>query len=171
LILVGAMFAWMIVVFILAGSAGSGAVPAPASVTLGQAVTVTPANGWTSAKNAWDVGPNAVSLKKSGVLVAFAADAYEGETQQLLNAQLAGAREQFGSFRSLPEASTTVAGGLAALTVVFSGTADSSDLEGELVVAATGSTGVVMLAVAPTGQIARVQGDLEEMLDSLVIPR
>jgi hypothetical protein len=165
------MFAWMIVVFILAGTVGSGAAPTPASETLGQGVTVTPADGWTSAENAWDVGPNAISLKKAGVLVAFAADTYEGDTQQLLDAQLAGAREQFGSFRSLQEAPTTVAGEVPALTVVFSGTADSSDLEGELVVTATGLTGVVMLAVAPAGQISRVQGDLDEMLDSLVIPR
>ena len=165
------MFAWMIVVFILAGAAGSGAAPTPASETLGQGVTVTPAGGWTSAQNAWDVGPNAISLKKSGVLVAFAADAYAGDTQQLLDAQLAGAREQFGSFRSLPEAPTTVAGAAGALKVLFSGTSDSSDLEGELVVTATGRTGVVMLAVAPAGQISRVQGDLEAMLDSLVIPR
>ena len=89
----------------------------------------------------WDVGPNAISLKKSGVLVAFAADAYTGGTQQLLDVQLAGAREQFGSFRSLPEAPATVANGVPALKVLFSGTADSSDLEGELVVAATGQTG------------------------------
>jgi hypothetical protein len=165
------MFAWMIVVFILAGAAGSGAVPIPASATLGQGVSVTPAAGWTSAETAWDVGPNAISLKKSGVLVAFAADTYEGDTRQLFDAQLAGAREQFGSFRSLEEAPTTVAGEVPALTVMFSGTADSSDLEGELVVTATGQTGVVMLAVAPAGQIARVQDDLDEMLESLVIPR
>jgi hypothetical protein len=171
LLLVGAMFGWMVVVFILAGSSGGGSVPTPATETLGQGVTVTPADGWTSAENAWDVGPNAISLKKSGVLVAFAADAYEGTTQQLFDDQLAGAREQFGSFRTLPEASGTLAEGVPALSVLFSGTADSSDLEGQLVVAATGQTGVVMLAVAPAGQIARVQGDLDEMLASLVIPR
>ena len=165
------MFGWMIVVFILAGASGSGAVPTPASETLGRGVIVTPAAGWASAENVWEVGPNAVSLKKSGVLVAFAADAYAGDAQQLLDAQLASVRDQFGSFRSLPEASTTVASGVPAFMVLFSGTADSSDLGGELVVATAGQTGVVMLAVAPAGQISRVQGDLDKMLDSLVIPR
>jgi hypothetical protein len=43
-------------------------------------------------------------------------------------------------------------------------------LEGELVVGAIGGTGVVMLAVAPAGQVTRVQADLDSMLDSLVVP-
>ena len=34
--------------------------------------------------------------------------------------------------------------------------------------ATSGGTGVVMLAVAPAGQVARVQSDLDAMLDSLV---
>ena len=132
---------------------------------------MTPAGGWTSAQNVWNVGPGAISLQRAGVLAAFAADSYSGTTQQLLDAQLSGVRGQFGSFRSLPAASTTVAGGVPALKVLFSGTANSSQLEGELVVGTSGGIGVVMLAVAPSGQVAQVQSDLDSMLNSLVIPR
>jgi hypothetical protein len=111
-------------------------------------------------------------LQRAGVLVAFAADSYSGSAQQLLDEQLTGVKDQFGSFRSLPAASTTVAGDVPALKVLFSGTAtSSSDLEGELVTATVGQTGVVMMAVAPAGQIAQAQGDLDAMLAGLAIPR
>lgn len=134
-------------------------------------VTVTPAGGWTSAQDVWHVGPGAVSLQRAGVLAVFAADRYPGSTQRLLDEQLAGLEAQFGSFRALPPASTMVARGIPALKVLFSGASDSSDLEGELVVVANGTLGVVMLAVAPAGQVAQVQSDLDGMLSSLVIPR
>jgi hypothetical protein len=165
------MVAWLLVVTALASLSGpaTGATPTPA--TLGPGASVTPAAGWVSAQNIWNVGPGAVSLQRAGVLVAFAADSYGGATQQLLDDQMAGLQAQFGSFRSLPPASTTVAGGVPALKVLFSGTADSGVLEGELVVGTSGGTGVVMLAVAPAGQIAHVQSDLDAMLDSLAIPR
>lgn len=167
------MVAWLFVVLGLAGFSGlssrgtSGQTPEK----LGQGVTVTPAAGWQSAKNVWDVGPGAISLQRAGALVAFAADAWDGTDQQLLDDQLSSVRTQFGSFRSLPTASTTVGNGVPALKVLFSGTSNSSDLEGELVVAATGSTGVVMMAVASNGQLPRVQGDLDAMLESVVIPK
>ena len=166
------MIVWMFVVMSLSGFSGvrPGSALAPAS--LGQGVTVTPAAGWESAKRVWDVGPGGISLQRAGVLVAFAADSYTGNAQQLLDDQLSGVQLQFDSFRSLPAASTTVAGGVPALKVLFSGTASNSGaVEGELVIAATGKTGVVMLAVAPPGQVARAQGDLDAMLDSLAIPK
>jgi hypothetical protein len=164
------MIVWLIVIISLSGfSAVGGGTQLPAQ-KLGQGVTVTPGAGWRSAQNVWNVGPGAISLQRSGALAAFAADAYSGTDQQLLDDQLAGVKQQFGSFRSLPVSSATVAG-QPALKVLFSGTSNSGDLEGELVVIATGQTGVVMLAVSPFGQLSRVQGDLDQMLDSLVIPR
>jgi hypothetical protein len=165
------MVVWMFVVFALSGFSALAPGGAQAPQTLGQGVTVTPAPGWSSAQNVWNVGPNAISLQRAGALVAFAADAYGGTTQQLLDDQLSSIQSQFGSFRSLPAATTTVDNTRPALKVLFSGTANSSNLEGELVAAATGQTGVVMMAVAPAGQIARVQGDLDAMLESLVISR
>lgn len=170
MLLVAAMVVWLIVIIALSGFSAVGGGTQLAPQTLGQNVTVTPAAGWESAENVWDVGPGAISLQRSGALAAFAADAYSGTSEALLEDQLSGVEQQFGSFRSLPVASTTVAG-RPALRVLFSGTADSGDLEGELVVVTTGQTGVVMMAVAPFGQLARVQGDLNEMLDSLVIPQ
>lgn len=165
------MFAWMFVIIGLSGTSGGKTAAAQGPQKLGQGVTVTPASGWASAQNVWNVGPNAISLQRAGALVAFGADSYAGSTQQLLADQLSNTKSQFGSFRSLPSASTTVAGGISGLKVLFSGTSNSSDLEGELVVVATGSTGVVMMAVAPSGQLSRVQGDLDSMLRSLSIPK
>jgi hypothetical protein len=166
------MIVWMFVVMSLSGFSGIRPGSALAPAPLGQGVTVTPVAGWESAKRVWDRGPTGISLQRAGVLVAFGADSFTGSAQQLLDDQLSGVRIQFGSFRSLPSASTTIAGGVPALKVLFSGTATNSGaLEGELVIAATGSTAVVMLAVAPPGQVARAQGDLDAMLDSLVIPK
>jgi len=166
------MILWMFVVTALSGFSGIGTGATQAPSPLGQGVTVTPAAGWESAKSVWDVGPGAISLQRAGVLVAFAADSYGGTAQQLLDEQLSGLKDQFGSFRSLPPASTTVAGDVPALKILFSGTAtNSGDLEGELVTATVGQIGVVMMAVAPAGQVAQVQGDLDAMLKSLAIPR
>ncbi len=117
------------------------------------------------------MGPRAISLQRAGVLAAFAADSYSGTARQLLDEQLASLRAQFGSLRLLPPASTTIAGGVPALKVLFLGTADSGDLEGELVAATSVGTGTVMLAVASAGQVARVQSDLDAMLDSIAVPR
>ena len=165
------MVLWLIIISALSGFAGvAGGATLPVQ-PLGQGVTVAPAGGWESAQNVWKVGQGAISLQRSGALVAFAAYAYTGNTQQLLDDQLSSIQQQFGRFSSLPVAQTTLANGQPALKVLFSGTSNSSDLDGELVAVATGQTGVVMMAVASTGQLSRVQGDLDQMLDSLVIPK
>jgi hypothetical protein len=169
--LVGIMIGWMFFVMALASFTGPAAGGGNTPTTLGQGVTVTPAAGWVSAQSVWNVGPGAISLQRAGVLAAFGADSYSGTTQQLLDEQVSSVRAQFGSFRSLPAASTTIAGGVPALKVLFSGTASSSELEGELVVGTSAGTGVVMLAVAPLGQMAQVQPDLDAMLNSVAIPR
>ncbi len=165
------MIGWMLVSLALAsfsttsGSAGEGA------IQLGRGVTVTPSPGWLSATDVWKVGPNAVSLKKAGSVVVFAAEAYGGTTEELLALELVDLEAQFDSYGSLPAAQSTVAGGLPALAVLFSGTAKSSRLEGELVVATHGGTGMVMLAMAPAGQLPRIQADIDTMLQTLGIPR
>jgi hypothetical protein len=165
------MIAWLLVITGLAGFSEVGAGATLPPETLGQGVTVSPVEGWTSAQNEWDVGAGGISLKRSGALVGFAADAWTGTAQELLDDQLAGVKDQFGSFRSLPVVDTTVAGGAPALKVLFYGVADSGNLEGEMVVTVTGKIGVVMMAMAPDGQMTRVQSDLDTMLDSLVIPQ
>ena len=89
------MIAWMLFVIALATFSGPAAGSPPAPATLGQGVTVTPAPGWDSAQNVWNVGPNAISLQHAGVLAAFGSDSYGGTTQQLLDDQLAGVQQQF----------------------------------------------------------------------------
>jgi hypothetical protein len=165
------MFGWMVLVMSLASFSAAGTGGAHAPVALGRGVTVTPAPGWVSAHDVWNVGPGAVSLQHAGVLAVFAADSYDGTARQLLDEQLASLKAQFGSLRLLPPAPVALAGGIPALKVLFSGTADSADLEGELVAGTSGGTGAVMLAVALTGQVARVQSDLDAMLDSLAVAR
>lgn len=171
LVLTAVMLGWMLFIFALAAFAapenGSGTGP----VELGQGVTVSPAGGWTSAADVWQVGPNALSLQRAGVLVAFAAEVYEGTTDGLLAGQSAELEGQFDSYRALPPSASLIAGDVPALTVLFSGTADSSRLEGELVAATSGGTGVVMLAIAPAGQLPRVQADIDAMLETMVVPR
>jgi hypothetical protein len=165
------MIGWLLVTIVLATIAAPAGADRLEPIELGGNVTVIPAAGWTSAADVWDVGPNAVSLKRAGAIAVFAAEAYSGTTEELLTLQLDDLRAEFDSYSALPTAKSSIAGGVPALTVLFSGTADSSRLEGELVAAAQGGTGVVMLAVAPAGQLPRVQADLDTMLETMVVPR
>ena len=169
LILLAVMFGWMIIVIALAGLAAPAGSGAPIKVGLG--VVVTPTGGWYSAADRWDVGPNAVSLQKSGALVAFAAESFTGTTAALLSEQIDSLKQDFSSFRELPESPATLAGDVPAAKVLFSGVSNSSRLEGEIVVATTAGTGVIMLAMASSDQLASVQRDLDDMLRTMQVPR
>ncbi|OFW56519.1 MAG: hypothetical protein A2133_03305 [Actinobacteria bacterium RBG_16_64_13] len=171
MMLVSVMFGWLIFTFALAAIAAPNDPNVEVPVQVGLGVVVTPADGWYSAADDWEVGPNAVSFQKSGALVAFAAEEFAGTNDQLLTAQLGFIEQDFESYRSLPASSSTVSGDLPGLTALFTGVSSSSRLEGELVVATSAGTGVIMLAIAPEGQLSRVQGDLGTMLDNLVVPR
>lgn len=164
------MLGWLFFTMVLAafgGGSGSGTAPPE---TINRGVIVKPAAGWTSAADVWNVGPGAISLKRAGVVAVFAADAYDGTTEALLEDQTNQLKAEFTSFRSLSASSVTVAGGLPALSILFSGTAQNGQLEGELVAVSHAGTGVAVLAVAPFGQLRRVQSDIDEMLKTLVIP-
>ena len=165
------MVGWMFFVLALAAISAPAGTDAGTALQIGRGVTITAPGGWTSAADVWQVGPNAISLRKAGVLVAFAAEAYDGADRGLLADQSAELEGQFDSYRALPAAPTTIAGDLPALMVLFSGSAKSGRLEGELVVAVRGGTGVVMLAVAPADHQRSVQGDLDRMLATMVVPR
>jgi hypothetical protein len=171
LILVAAMFGWMLFVVLLAAIASPNDPNVEVPVDIGLGVIVTPADGWYSAAEAWDVGEGAVSLQSSGIYVAFSADAYTGTNDDLLSDMLADLKPDFESFRVLPATSTTMAGDLPALSVLISGASDNWGAESELVVATSDGVGVVMLATGPAGQLTQVQGDLDTMLDTLVVPR
>lgn len=164
------MIGWMFLTMALAVFGGGGGDETVAPVTIGRGVTVAPASGWSSAEDEWPVGPNETALKRAGVIVVFAADAYGNDAQALLDEQLTDIEGEFASLRTLPAASMTIAGDLPALRVLFSGVSGSARLDGQVVTAARGGTGVVMLALAPSGQLRRVQDDLDEMLATLVVP-
>jgi hypothetical protein len=163
------MIGWMMIVFGLSAVSTAGSEVPQTPISLGHGVTITPAGGWTSASDIWQVGPDAVSLRRAGVLAAFAAADFDGTAGQLLDEQMSALEGQFGSFRTLPTSATTIDGGVPALKVLFSGTADSGRLDGEVVAAQSSGRGVVMLAVAPVDQMAQVQADLDAMLRSVVL--
>jgi hypothetical protein len=171
LIVAAIMIGWMLFVLALAAFAAPAGPNRAVPVQAGRGVVVMPADGWTSAAGVWQVGPNAVSLKRAGAVAVFAAEAYGGSDQELMAFQLNDLERQFDSYRALPVASSTIAGDLPALTALFLGTQDSSRLEGELVVATRAGTGVVMRVIAPSGQLSRVQADIETMLGNMVVPR
>jgi hypothetical protein len=170
LILGMVMLGWLFFTMALAAFGGGPGPDTAAPQTINRGAIVKPAAGWTSAADEWNVGPGAISLKRAGAVAVFAADAYDGTTEALLEAQTSQLKAEFASFRSLSGSGETVAGGLPALSMLFSGTGQNGQLEGELVAVSHGGTGVVMLAVAPFGQLRRVQGDIDEMLNTLVIP-
>ena len=45
---------------------------------------MTPADGWYSAADVWDVGPTGLSLQKAGAYVAFWAEEYIGTNDELM---------------------------------------------------------------------------------------
>jgi len=165
------MVGWMFFLLSLVAVSAPAGTGGQAVLQIGQGVTITSPGGWTSAADVWQVGSNAVSLQKAGALVAFGAEAYDGADRGLLADQSGELEGQLASYRALPAAPTTIAGDMPALVVLFFGSAESGRLEGELVVAARGGTGVVMLAVAPAGQLRSVQGDLDRMLATMLVPR
>jgi len=171
-LVVAAMFGWMLFVFILAVAAAPNDPNVEVPIEVGGGVVVTPADGWYSAVDVWDPGPGSISLQKAGVYVAFWVESdYRGTNDDLLNQWLDGLKPDFESLRVLPATETSVAGDLPGLTALFSGVSETWGAENELVVATNGDLGVVMLATAATGQLARVQGDLKTMLDTMVVPR
>ena len=103
--------------------------------------------------------------------MAFAAEQFSGTNQELLDEQLAVLEQDFQSYRVLPSSATTVAGDVEGLVALFSGVSDSGRMEGEVVAATSGGVGVIMLALAPQEQLARVQNDLDTMLRGLQVPR
>jgi len=172
LILAGIMLGWLFLIMIVATAVGqSGELPAGAPIAVSQGVTVRPPSGWSSAARQWAVGPNGVSIRKGGGIVAFAADLFNGTSQQLLADQLSQLTQQFGYLQTLPPDGVTVAGSVEGRRELFTGTQDGSSLDGELVAASSGTVGVVMLAIAPTGQLQALQGDIDQMLSTMGIPR
>jgi hypothetical protein len=171
LILIAVMFGWMVLVYALSAVAAPHDPndEVPTEVNLG--VFVTPADGWYSAAEVWDVGGTGLSLQNSGAYVAFWAEEYPGTNDDLLSELLESLDQQYESFRALPAAATTVAGDLPGMVALFSAVASYGRVEGELAVTTYGGTGVYMWAEAREGQLAQVQGDLQFMLDNMVVPR
>lgn len=171
MILVAAMFGWLILMVALAAIAAPNDPNQEVPTAVGLGVVVTPADGWYSATDVWDVGPEAVSFQKAGSFVAFAAEEFAGGNEELLNEQLTVLERDFDSYRALPASATTVADGVPGLVALFTGVSDSRRLEGEVVAVASGGVGTIMLAIAPQGQLSRVQSDLDTMLRGIELPR
>jgi len=170
--MVAVMFGWLLFLFILAVASAPNDPNVEVPIEVGHGVVVTPADGWYGAGDVWDPGPDSLSLQSSGVYVAFwVRSDYRGDNEDLLNEYLDSLRPDFQSMRVLPATETVVAGGLPGLTALFSGVSEQWGAENELVVAVSDGLGIVMLATAAAGQLARVQGDLDMMLDTMVVPR
>ena len=72
------MIGWLFFMMALAAFSGAAGPATQEPVSLGRGVTVTPASGWSSAADVWEVGPSQTAFKKAGVVVAFAVEAYDG---------------------------------------------------------------------------------------------
>jgi hypothetical protein len=166
------MFGWMILVWALSAAVEPYDPNIEERTPVGTVgVWVTPADGWYPAVEVWDPGPTGLSLQSSGAYVAFWAEPYAGTNDDLLSEMLTSLERQYESFRVLPASAATVAGDLPGLVALFNGGTDYGRVEGELAVVTYGGLGVVMWAEAQEGQLARVQDDLDSMLDGLEIPR
>jgi hypothetical protein len=163
------MVGWMLLMMALAAF-GEAAAAVEQPVILAGGVSVTPAPGWSRADDVWEPGPSQVAFKRLGVVAGFAADPYSGDAEALLEEQMADLESFFSSFRKLPVASLTVAGGVPALRVLFEGVTESADLEGQIVAAVQGGMGVICLAMAPVGRLRYGQSDVNAMLAGMMMP-
>jgi len=165
------MFGWILVIL------GIGAVVArndpntETPITVGLGVVVTPADGWYSATDEWEVGDSGIALQKSGVYVAFWVDKYRGTNEDLLASVSDELSPFFESFRQLESQPVTIAGDLEGLIARFSGITDAGYEEDLLAVLAYDGTGVVMLAESLPGQMRWAQGDIYFMLRNIEVPR
>jgi hypothetical protein len=170
--LVVVMVGWMLIVFALSAVVARNDPNVEVPIEIARGVTVTPADGWYSAAEEWDVGEGAVSLQSSGVYVAFWVEDYSGANDEYLANWLDYLGRELDSFRPLPAASVTVAGDLPGLVVQFSGAqAGSGREEDELVLLTYQGMGIAMWARAQPGQLGWVQDDLDSMLRTLRVPR
>jgi hypothetical protein len=171
LLVLAVMFGWLLVVFgmdaIVARNDPN--VEVPTEVNLG--VFVTPADGWYSAAEEWDVGEHGLAFKKSGSYVAFWVESYGGSNAELMAAVLEELRPGFESFRSLPSRPITVAGDLAGLMVQFTGTTGWGQEENEVVVLSYRGISVVVLVEALSGELGWIQDDVDTMLETMTVPR
>ena len=165
------MAGWMGLVFMLAILVGRNDpnVEVPVEVALG--VVVTPADGWYTAEDVWDVGASGVALQKSGVYAAFWVEEYGGGSEELLALVLEDIRSQYEGFRLVSEWAVTVAGDLPGSAAEFSGSWDWGRVEGQVAVVVHKGVSVVMWAETYSGQLIWVQGDINWMLANLEIPR
>ena len=170
-IVVLAMFGWMVLILGLGALVARNDPNIEVPLEVGLGVIVTPADGWYSAADHWDAGEGGVTLQSSGVFVGFWAEKSPLTNEEYLAATLDQLGREYGQFRPLPAAPVYVTADVPGLMVHFSlVSADLGREEDELVVATHGGIAVTMWVRAQPGQLPWVQGDLDEMLYSLVIP-
>lgn len=124
----------------------------------GQAVTVTPIAGWELVNPGTE---QALQLRRDGASISVEVAAavsdldrfYRRHARQLRTAGLA----------VLPGTPTSTGAGFAGLT----GTAVVDDRTGQVSVLARGDTMLVVLSLAEPGQLAQVQPQVQEMLDTV----
>jgi hypothetical protein len=168
--LAAVMVGWLLFTMVLATVGGESGTARLQPVTIARGVIVTPAVGWSPGADLWNVGPGGLSLKRFGVVVVFVADTYEGGEEALLNYELEQLRSQFTTLRTLPPSRADVGGGLPAVRAGYLATSARGQVEGEMIAIAHRGTGVIVVAMAPFGQMRAAQDDLDQMLRTLVVP-
>lgn len=171
MLLAAAMLGWLLVTFILGASAGSfSSQAAQGQVPVGGGVAVSPANGWTPTASSGLLGLSGVAYYRGGAFVEFAGGGYQGTAQDLLNAKQSELGAELSSFNELTATPITTQQGIQVLSVSFSGTRQGGQVEGRLYAAVARGTGFLALSLAPVGQLRVVQGDVDRMIKSVVIP-
>ena len=115
------MFGWLIVVFVLAAVAAPQRSEHGGPRRVGLGVVVTPADGWYSAADVWDVGADAVALQKSGSCTWPSRPSEYAGHQRRVARRAAGrcSSQDFESFACCPPSATMVAGDVPGLVAAL----------------------------------------------------
>lgn len=171
MLLAAAMVGWLLLTFILAASVrscSSQGAQVPASV--GGGVAISPARGWTQTTDPGMLRTSGVAYYRGGASVEFAGGGYRSQAQDLLDTKLNELGAQLSSLSELTTTPITTQHGVQVLSVRFSGTNQGGQVEGRLYAAVARGTGFLALVLAPVGQLRVVQGDVDQMIRSVVIP-
>jgi hypothetical protein len=146
--------------------ADPGPVGPGSAVEVGYGLVVYPPAGWTVVASE----PGSVALQRGGVILLVLATPWEEDPAALADAYAEGFFAD-GQFQAATPQTATLGNGIPAVAIAWSGIIDGAQYDGVIAAGVESGTGAVLNAIAPSGQLQGVAGDLDTIAATLqVVP-